>query len=103
MFNLTFFAQNSQPTSFFIQSMIHIDSQEQTNQMELKLRENQFIKMCRIDFNTKTLLIITQNVDKVNSDILKLWLEENYSKTSCVNIGVYGKDKMLKYPLTNCK
>lgn len=103
--NTCSFGQDIKTTipTFFIQSMISLDSQDQTTLLEFKLRENPNVKMCRIDYNTKTLLIITQNINNVTSEIFNSWLVEYFSKVSCVHIGIYGVDKLNNYPITNCK
>ena len=105
LMNTCSFGQDIKTTipTFFIQSMISLDSQEQTTDLEKKLRENPNVKICRIDFNTKTLFIITQNIDNVSSEIFNSWLKDYFSKVACVQIGVHGVDKLNNYPLTNCK
>ena len=95
-------SQKKEP-SFFIQSMINLDSQEQATIIESKLRNNPMVKLCRIALGTKTLFLITQNTQVVNTDVFNSWLLTDYSKFSCVTFGIYGTDKLLNYPVTNCK
>jgi hypothetical protein len=89
-------------STFFIQSMFDITDQNHLKLLENQLHQNPMVKMCRFESKTKTVLIITNPLNNFSEENLMVWLGEYSAKISCIQIGVFGKDKMISYPILNC-
>lgn len=100
------FSQNTQSatsSTFFIQCMINIDSDEQTVIIQNQLNSIPYVKVCRLDKKTKTAFIITKDIDIMNAEIVNSWFGEYNTKITCMYTGVYAVDKIQDFPLTICK
>jgi len=99
--SVSFAQTQSTNTVLFAQCMIDVE-EGQMRSLETDLRSNPYVKLVRLDNASKTMFLLTKNIDQLSEDDLKSWFGVFSSQASCVSIGVYGVDSMLDYPLTNC-
>lgn len=104
-FKGVFSQNNSAPSdvTLFAQAIFSIDSKEQMLQLEAEMRQNPYIKLVRLDWNTQRLFLLTQNINELTEIQLLSWFNGYVTSISCVQIGIKGVDEIQKYPFTNCE
>lgn len=96
-------AQEAPPVTIFAQCMIQIDSQESVLNLTESLRANPYVKMARIDWLTKRVFVLTKDIETLDEASFKSWFGEYEDNLNCLQIGVYGIDRMHDFPFTNCE
>jgi hypothetical protein len=96
-------SQPIQPITFFGQCMIEISTAEEMAQLQATMKENPYIKIVRLDYNTQRAFVLTQNLESLTEDNLVSWFNEYADKVRCVQVGLYGIDAMDPYPFKNCQ
>lgn len=89
--------------NFFAQCILEINSNEDFNSLDAKIKENPNITTVRLDWNTKQLFLITKNMESFSEEIFLSWLMEYSEASKCINIGLLGVDPFVIYPNSNCK
>lgn len=89
-------------TTFFAQCMIDLDSPQQAEELALNLRENPYVKIVRVDWPTKRVFLITENIVEFTIDSFISWLGEFSLLSSCIQVGLHGVDQVNPYPFVNC-
>jgi len=97
------YAQETPPVTLFAQCMIQIDSQESLDNLSESLRSNPYVKMVRLDWLTKRVFVLTKDLESLDAASFKSWFGEYEDKLNCLQIGVYGIDRMNAFPFTNCE
>jgi hypothetical protein len=94
---------NSTAVSYFAQAMYNYTTDEALMVLESNLKTNPYVKLIRLDKNSKTLFLITKDVNEFDLSILEAWLTTEHESVSCVHIGIYGLDELKNYPNEACK
>ncbi len=89
-------------TTFFAQCMIELNSPQQADELVFNLRENPYVKIVRVDWPTKRVFLITENIDEFTEDTFLSWLGELSLLSSCIQVGLHGVDLVNPFPFTNC-
>jgi hypothetical protein len=89
--------------SFFAQAIYDYTTDEAFIQLEENLKSNPYVKLIRLDKNSETLFLVTKDINAFDIHILESWLTTDFESVSCVHIGIYGLDKLKKYPNEACK
>jgi hypothetical protein len=96
-------AQEAPPTTLFAQCLIQIDSQESLDNLNESLHANPYIKIVRLDWLTKRVFVLTKDLESLDAESFRSWFGEYGDGLSCLQIGVYGIDRMNAFPFTNCE
>jgi hypothetical protein len=96
-------SQPIQPSTFFGQCMIEISTAEEMAQLQATMKENPYIKIVRLDYNTQRAFILTQNVESLTEDNLVSWFNEYADKVRCVQVGQHGVDIIKPFPFEGCE
>lgn len=97
------YSQTNEASVFFGQSKVELNSPEQAEQLAQTLREIPYVKTVRVDWLTKRIILITQNLNEFTEASFKAWLGEFAPLVSCIQVGLHGIDAIQPYPFTNCK
>lgn len=96
-------AQTESNSVLFAQCYFDIPNEETMLEIEADMRLHPNTNIVRLDFISQRAFIITQGIESLTEDEFKSWFEQFSSTVSCVQIGVYGIDKIEPYPFKNCK
>lgn len=88
--------------SLFAQCKFDIKDQKELKILENKIRQNPNVKVVRLDFVSQRSFILTQNLSELTEDQFVSWFENFSDSVKCIQIGVYGVDKINPYPFSNC-
>jgi hypothetical protein len=99
---ISFGQEQTQQPHFFAQCMLNIENRQDFDALTLDLKENPYIQVVRLDWETKRLFLLTQNVNELPLETFSSWLGNYVSTASCVQIGLHGTDQVNPYPFTNC-
>jgi hypothetical protein len=93
-----------QPMSsmFFGQCMIDIETDEEIRQLEIEMRQNPYIKVARLDINTKRAFIVTNNMESLTEEEFTSWFNSYSDKVRCIQVGRHGVDVIKPYPFEGC-
>ena len=80
----------TQSTSFFGQCMIEVATAEEMAQLQTTMRENPYIKVVRLDYNTQRAFILTQNLESLTEENFISWFSQYADKVKCVQVGQHG-------------
>lgn len=94
---------SEQKVILFAQSKFKIENQQELKLLETKLRENPYVKVARLDFNTQRSFILVKDLESLTEEQFMSWFEEYADTLKCIQIGVYGVDKIEPYPFKNCE
>lgn len=92
----------SNETTLFAQCIIDIDNPEEMKNLESEMRTNPYVKLVRLDGNTKRAFILTKSIDELSEENFISWFNQYSGSVSCIQIGLHGVDVVNPYPFTNC-
>ena len=98
--SMTFAQSNS---VLFAQCYFDIPNNVSMLEIEADLKLHPNINVVRLDFDSQRAFILTQGIESLTEEEFKAWFEIFSSTVSCIQIGVYGIDKIEPYPFMNCK
>ena len=93
----------TQSTSFFGQCMIEVATAEEMAQLQTTMRENPYIKVVRLDYNTQRAFILTQNLESLTEENFISWFSQYADKVKCVQVGQHGVDSIKPFPFEGCE
>lgn len=96
------FSQEQDQPHYFAQCLLNIDNQTDFDALNVDLRDNPYVKVVRLDWHTKRLFLLTQNVNGLPLETFQSWLGTYVSTASCIQIGLHGTDQVNPYPFVNC-
>ena len=103
LINFISLSQNkSEEITFFAQCKFEINDQKELKILEERIRQNPNVKVVRLDFVSQRSFILTKNISELTEVQFSSWFENYIDSISCIQIGVYGIDKINPYPFTNC-
>lgn len=100
-FNFMIFSQSSD-INLFAQCKFEIKDQKKLKELEEKIKNNPNVKIVRLDFVSQRSFIITKNISNLTEEQFLSWFENYSDLVSCIQIGIYGVDKINPFPFTNC-
>lgn len=92
----------SQPV-FFAQCKLDIEDRTTFINLEQEMRLNPYIKLVRLDWNTKRAFLLTKDISSFTEDQLLSWLSTQSATARCIQIGLHGTDQIASYPFANCE
>lgn len=95
-------AQEQSPV-FFGQCMIEVTSAEEMAQLQTSMKENPYIKVVRLDYNTQRAFVITQNLESLSEADFTSWFSEYADKIRCIQVGRHGVDAVKPFPFEGCE
>ncbi len=96
------FGQEQDQPHYFAQCLLNIDNQQDFEALNLDLKSNPYVKVVRLDWNTKRLFLLTQDVAGLPLETFNSWLGTYVSTASCIQIGLHGTDQVNPFPFVNC-
>lgn len=96
------FSQEQHPPHYFAQCLLNIDNQADFDALNLDLQSNPYVKVVRLDWHTKRLFLLTQDINGLPLGTFNSWLGTYLPAASCVQIGLHGTDQVNPYPFVNC-
>jgi hypothetical protein len=93
----------TQSTSFFGQCMIEVTTAEEMAQLQTTMRENPYIKVVRLDYNTQRAFVLTQNLESLTEENFMSWFGQYSDKVRCVQVGQHGVDSIKPFPFEGCE
>jgi len=97
------YSQIENHPTLFAQCMIQIDSKPEMDSLQALIRQNPHTNIVRLDWNTKRVFLLTQDIDTLSIAEFKSWFGDYSNKLTCIQIGVHGVDVVNPYPFTNCE
>ena len=95
--------KNQSDTRLFAQCMFSIPNQSTLDALTVEFyNTHPEIEMVRFDLHTQRALLITTGISDLSETDFISWFGEYSSSIHCVQIGVFGADKMNPYPFINC-
>ncbi|MDA9881477.1 hypothetical protein N9C33_01640 [Crocinitomicaceae bacterium] len=95
--------QSRSDTRLFAQCMFSIPSQSILDELTVEFyNTHPEIEMVRFDMHTQRALLITTGISNLSEADFTSWFGKYSATIHCVQIGVYGIDKIDPYPFTNC-
>ena len=94
--------EQSSGAAFFGQCMIDIESDDDIRQLELEMRQNPYLKVVRLDINTRRAFIVTNNLTSLNEEEFTSWFNAYSESLYCIQIGRYGVDMIKPFPFVDC-
>ena len=97
-------AQQGQPeTTLFAQCMLDLNNQTELTQLEVEMKNNPYVKIVRLDYNTHRVFVLTKGIDQLNEDQFISWFNAHSSLVRCVQIGTFGVDTVKPFPFEGCE
>ena len=96
------FAQQDDPV-LFAQCVFIIQDETELRSVEAEIREHPNVKIVRLDQNTQRAFILTKDIEQLSEKELRSWFGDYSDSVRCIQIGVYGLDKIDHYPFENCE
>ena len=96
------FAQQEDPV-LFVQCVFTIQDESELRNVEAEIRQHPSVKIVRLDQNTQRAFILTKDIQQLSEQELRSWFSEYSESVKCIQIGVYGIDKIDQYPFENCE
>lgn len=90
-------------TVYFGQCMIDIDSDEELVQLEATMRQNPYLKVVRLDLNTRRAFVLTNTLEGLTEEQFASWFNEYSEKVRCIQVGLQGVDIVKPYPFEGCE
>jgi hypothetical protein len=87
----------------FAQCVFIIQDETMLRSAESEIREHPNVKMVRLDQNTQRAFILTKDLQQLSEQELRSWFGEYSESVKCIQIGVYGLEKIDHYPFENCE
>lgn len=87
----------------FAQCLFTINSIEEMQALELKMRNNPELSVVRLDWNTQRAFMLSKEGHSISKDELMTWFGSYSDSITCIQIGKQGIDPIERYPFTNCK
>ena len=98
-----FAQQNQQEVNLFAQCMIDLNDQNELSQLETEMRNNPYIKIVRLDYNTQRVFILTKGIDQLTEDQFTSWFNSYSNLVRCIQIGTFGVDAVKPFPFEGCE
>ncbi len=95
-------AQQDEPV-LFAQCVFTIQDEADLRNVEAEIRQHPNVNIVRLDHNTQRAFILTKDIELLSEEDLKSWFGEYSESVRCMQIGVYGLDKIDHYPFENCE
>ena len=92
---------NSEVT-FFGQCLIEVLDLQEMKTLETEMRNNPYIKVCRLDYNTQRAFILTKSTETLTEEQFTSWFIGYSDKVRCVQVGVHGVDQVKPFPFVDC-
>jgi len=92
-----------QSTSFFGQCMIDVSTPEEMAHLQIVMKENPYIKVVRLDYNTQRAFVLTQNLESLTEENFTSWFSQYADKVRCVQVGQHGVDSIKPFPFEGCE
>jgi hypothetical protein len=106
IFALTGWSQTSTVTNsevtFFGQCLIEVLDIQEMKTLETEMRNNPYIKVCRLDYNTQRAFILTKSTETLTEEQFTSWFIGYSDKVRCVQVGVHGVDQVKPFPFVDC-
>lgn len=111
LFSLLFFLalsqvnaqQVQQEVTLFAQCMIDLNNQNELTDLEAEMKNNPYIKIVRLDYNTKRVFVLTKGIDELTEDQFSSWFNAYSSIVRCIQIGTFGVDTIKPFPFEGCE
>ena len=103
LFFTVIFSQNQNNSVLFAQCYFDIPNEQTMLDLEKDLRLHPNTNIVRLDYISQRAFIITQGVNSLTNEEFKSWFVSFSNTINCIQIGVYGVDKIDPYPFTNCQ
>lgn len=98
-----FAQQNQQEVTLFAQCMLDLNDQNELSELEGEMRNNPYIKIVRLDYNTQRVFILTKGIDQLTEDQFVSWFNSYSTLARCVQIGTFGVDAVKPFPFEGCE
>lgn len=95
--------QVQQEVTLFAQCMLDVNNQTELAQLEAEMRNNPYIKVVRLDYNTKRVFVLTKGIDELSEDQFSSWFSSYSAFVRCVQIGTFGIDTIKPFPFEGCE
>jgi hypothetical protein len=98
----SFSQDQSSGAQFFGQCMLDIESDEAIRQLEIEMRQNPYLRVVRLDLNTRRVFILTKALNSLTEAEFASWFNAYSDAIYCVQIGRHGVDAMKPFPFADC-
>lgn len=99
----TFGQTTTTEVNLFAQCLIEIDNADEMRALEADMRTNPYIKVVRLDVNSKRAFILTKDIDELSDENFISWFNQYSDQVHCIQIGRHGVDVVKPFPFEGCE